>query len=67
LLKGALNGSAIGTLVERTTCLVILTKMNGTDATTAHQGFTKKLLHVTALLRKTLTYDVRLRQRDGRA
>jgi IS30 family transposase len=57
LLKGARNGSAVGTLVERTTRLVILAKMTGTDATSAREGFTKKLRHVPALLRKTLTYD----------
>jgi IS30 family transposase len=57
LIKGARNGSAVGTLVERTTHLVILAKMDGTDATSARQGFTKKLRHVPALLRKTLTYD----------
>jgi transposase, IS30 family len=57
LLKGARNQSAIGTLVERTTRLVILARMEGTDATSARQGFTKKLRHVPAALRKTLTYD----------
>ncbi len=57
LIKGAYNGSAVGTLVERTTRLVILAKMDGTDARSARQGFTKKLRHVPALLRKTLTYD----------
>ena len=57
LIKGARNGSAVGTLVERTTRLVILAKMTGTDATSAREGFTKKLRHVPALLRKTLTYD----------
>ena len=57
VIKGARNGSAVGTLVERTTRLVILAKMNGTDATSARQGFTKKLRHVPALLRNTLTYD----------
>jgi IS30 family transposase len=57
LIKGARNGSAVGTLVERTTRLVILAKMNGTDATSARQNFTKKLRHVPAMLRKTLTYD----------
>jgi len=57
LLKGARNGSAVGTLVERTTRLVLLAKMNGTDAASAYQGFTKKLRPVPAPLRKTLTYD----------
>ena len=57
LIKGARNGSAVGTLVERTTRLVILARMDGTDATSARQGFTKKFRHVPALLRKTLTYD----------
>lgn len=57
LLKGARNGSAVGTLVERTTRLVILARMKGTDAASARQGFTKKLRHVPAALCKTLTYD----------
>jgi IS30 family transposase len=57
LLKGARNGSAVGTLVERMTRLVILARMEGTDATSARQGFTRKLRHVPAALRKTLTYD----------
>jgi transposase, IS30 family len=57
LLKGARNGSAVGTLVERTTRLVILARMEGTDAVSAHEGFVRKLQHVPAPLRKTLTYD----------
>ena len=57
LLKGARNGSAVGTLVERTTRLVILARMEGTDAVSAREGFTRKLRHVPAPLRKTLTYD----------
>jgi len=57
LIKGARNGSAVGTLVERTTRLVILARMDGTDATSAREGFAKKLRHVPALLRQTLTYD----------
>ena len=57
LIKGARTGSAVGTLVERTTRLVLLARMEGTDATSARQGFTKKLRHVPAPLRKTLTYD----------
>jgi IS30 family transposase len=43
LIKGARNGSAVGTLVERTTRLVILARMEGTDARSARVGFTKKL------------------------
>jgi transposase, IS30 family len=57
LIKGTRNGSAVGTLVERTPRLVILAQMNGTDASSARAGFTKKLRRVPALLRKTLTYD----------
>jgi transposase, IS30 family len=57
LIKGARNGSAVGTLVERTTRLVILARMDGTDATSAREGVTKTLRHVPAPLRKTLTYD----------
>ena len=57
LIKGARNGSAVGTLVERTTRLVLLARMEGTDAASVYQGFTKKLRHVPASLRKTLTYD----------
>ncbi len=57
LIKGARNGSAVGTLVERTSRLVILARMTGTDARSAREGFTKKLRHVPALLRQTLTYD----------
>lgn len=57
LIKEARDGSAVGTLVERTTRLVILARMEGTDAMSARQSFTKKLRHVPAALRKTLTYD----------
>jgi hypothetical protein len=57
LIKGARNGLAIGTLVERTIRLVILARMTGTDAQRAREGFTKKLRHVPTLLQKTLTYD----------
>ena len=57
LIKGARNGSAVGTLVARTTRLVLLARMEGTDARSAREGFTNKFRHVPALLRKTLTYD----------
>ena len=57
LLKGARNGSAVGTLVERTTRLGILARMEWADAVRAREGFTRTLRHVPAPLRKTLTYD----------
>ncbi|MEO7862498.1 MAG: IS30 family transposase [Nitrospirales bacterium] len=57
LIKGTPNGSAIGTLVERTTRLVILSRMDGTDATSACKGFIKELWHVPTLLRKPVTDD----------
>jgi len=57
LINGARNGSAVGTLVERTTRLVILARMEGTDARSAREGFTKTLRHVPARLRTTLTDD----------
>ena len=56
LLKGARNGSAGGTLVERTPRLVLLARMEGIDAASASRGFSKKLRHVPAALRHTLTY-----------
>ena len=37
--------------------MVLLAKMEGTNAERAYQGFTKKLRHVLAPLHKTLTYD----------
>ena len=55
--KGVPNGSAIRTLVERTTRLVILSRMDGTNATIAPKGFTKKLRHVPTLVCKTVTGD----------
>lgn len=44
-----------GSLVERTTRLVILARMDWTDARRASEGFTKKLRQVPAPLRTTLT------------
>jgi IS30 family transposase len=57
LIKGARNGSAVGSLVERTTRLVILARLDGTDALSAREGLTRKLKHVPTALRKTLTDD----------
>ena len=57
VIQGTRNGSAVGTLVERTTRLVMLARMTRTDARSAREGCTKTLRHVPALLRKPLTYD----------
>jgi len=60
LIKGALNQSAVGTLVERHTRLLILVKLpHPNPATAAHvvQAFTDKLNAVAQHMRKTLTCD----------
>ncbi|MFT3776889.1 MAG: IS30 family transposase [Ottowia sp.] len=60
LIKGAANASAIGTLVERTTRLVLLVKLpHPNPATAAHvlQAFSDKLNGIASPMRKTLTYD----------
>ncbi len=57
LIKGAFNRSAVGTLVERTSRYVLLAKMEGTDAQSALEGFTRILRHVPRCMRQTLTYD----------
>jgi len=60
LIKGAANASAVGTLVERSTRLLMLVKLpHPNPATAAHvlQAFTDKLCSVAQPMRKTLTYD----------
>jgi transposase, IS30 family len=60
LIKGKNNGSAVGTLVERSSRLLILVKLpHPQPATAAHvlQAFTDKLNAVAQPMRKTLTYD----------
>ena len=57
LIKGVRNGSTVGTLMEQTTRLVLLARLEGTDARSACHGFATKLRHVPAPLRKTLSYD----------
>lgn len=60
LIKGANNASAIGTLVERTTRLVLLVKLpHPHPATAAHvlEAFSDKLNAIAAPMRQSLTYD----------
>jgi IS30 family transposase len=60
LIKGASNLSAVGTLVERSTRLLMLVKLpHPHPATAVHvlQAFTDKLNGIAKPMRKTLTYD----------
>ena len=57
LIKGAANRSAVGTLVERTSRLVLLARMDGLDAETTRCAFERAFDTVPEPLRKTLTYD----------
>ena len=60
LIKGAHNASAIGTLGERTTRLVVLVKLpHPNPATAAHvlKAFSDKLNAIASPMRQSLTYD----------
>jgi transposase, IS30 family len=57
LIKGAGNASAVGTLVERKSRFLLLAKVDGADAESVLEGFTRRLRTLPAGLRKTLTYD----------
>ena len=57
LIKGAFNGSAIGTLVDRSTRFVILAKVDDASAEAVLEGFSRRLRTFPKALRKTLTYD----------
>jgi len=57
LIKGAFNRSAVGTLVERSTRLLLLARMPDASAASALAGFSAALQRVTPSLRKTFTYD----------
>ena len=57
LLKGARNASAVGTLVERKSRFVLLAKVDGVDAESVLDGFTRRLRTLPTSVRKTLTYD----------
>lgn len=57
LLKGRTNRSAVGTLVERTTRLLLLARMPALDSRSVCEGFARKLGRVPQPLRQSLTYD----------
>jgi IS30 family transposase len=57
LIKGSMNRSAVGTLVERTSRYVMLVKLDGLTAQDILVAFTRRLKTVPESLRKTMTYD----------
>ncbi len=57
MIKGAFNRSAVGTLVERTSRLVMLARVDALDAAAVQQGFERLFEQMPQGLRKTLTYD----------
>ncbi len=57
LIKGAMNRSSVGTLVERISRYVMLVKLDGNTAEDILEGFKRRLKSVPESLRKTLTYD----------
>ncbi len=57
LILGAGNRSAVGVLVERTTRYTFLCHLPQKDATSVREAFTRKLQHIPAALRLSLTYD----------
>jgi IS30 family transposase len=56
-IKGAGNKSAVGVLVERTSRLVLLAKMEDATAASALAGFSAKLNSIIEPMRQSLTYD----------
>lgn len=57
LIKGAMNRSSVGTLVERLSRYVMLVKLDGNTAEDILKGFKRRLKSIPESLRKTMTYD----------
>ena len=60
LIKGAANASAVGSLVERTSKLLMLIKLpefKPASAANLMQAFSDKLLGIAAPMRQSMTYD----------
>lgn len=60
LIKGAANSSAVGTLVERTSRLLMLIKLpefKPASAANVMQAFSDKLLTIAQPMRQSMTYD----------
>ena len=57
LIKGKLNQSSVGTIVERTSRYTILVKLDSGSAQDVLAGFKRRLKSVPSGLRKSMTYD----------
>jgi IS30 family transposase len=60
LIKGAANASAVGTLVERTSRLLMLVKLpeyKPASAANVMQAFTDRLMNIALPMRLSMTYD----------
>jgi transposase, IS30 family len=57
LMKGAGGKSCIGTLVERTSRLVLIVPLRSASAMEVYRAFARRLRHLPAHLRLSLTYD----------
>ncbi len=57
LIKGAMNRSSVGTLVERLSRYTMLVKLDGNTAQDVLEGFKRRLKSIPESLRKTMTYD----------
>src|ERR1035441_2328163 len=56
-IKGAGNKSSVGVLVERTSRLVLLARMDDATAASALAGFSAKLNSIATPMRQSMTYD----------
>ena len=57
MIKGAFSRTSVGTLVERKTRFLILSKMDGNGAEAALDGFSRQMKRLPEGLRKSMTYD----------
>ena len=57
LIKGAMNRSSVGTLVERLSRYTMLVKLDGNTAQDVLDGFKRRLKSIPESLRMTMTYD----------
>ena len=57
LIIGSRNASALGTLLERTTRMTFLVKLENQDAPIVRKAFTEEFRRLPKGLKRTLTYD----------